>query len=150
VVTQVSRSSLVRASADSVWRTLADFAAIGSWAPNVEHSSAASDPAAGAGAVRRVQVGRLALLERVTQWVPSERLAYRIEGLPPLAGDVETTWQIEPRPTGSQVTVTTAVDPMPRPPGPLVARIMARRLAAAAEEMLHGLSSHVERIQEHT
>lgn len=149
-MTQVSRSAAVRAAPDVVWRTLADFAAIGTWAPNVEHSAAASDPTDGLGAVRRVQVGRLTLLERVTQWVPGERLSYRIEGLPPLAGDVVTTWQLEPRAEGTQVTVTTTIEAVSRPPGPLVARVMARRLASAAGGMLTGLTSHVERIREHT
>jgi uncharacterized protein YndB with AHSA1/START domain len=143
VTEQITRSRLIAAPTAKVWAMLADFAAIGSWAPNVGHSSPASDVRDTLGAVRRVQVGRNALLERVTEWVPLHRLTYTIEGLPPQAGIVTTTWQLEERYAASMTTVSTVIEPLGGPRGRVVAKVAARLLDRAADQMLRGLNEYV-------
>ena len=65
MTTTVQKSLHINGSPSEVWKALADFAAIAEWAPNCDHSSWASDVREGVGAVRRVQVGRVAILETI-------------------------------------------------------------------------------------
>lgn len=139
------RPSSVRvdAPAAAVWKTLADLAAISKWAPNVGHSSWASEQREGIGAVRRVQVGRMALLESVVEWQVDSCLSYRLTGLPPAAGEVVNTWRLTPDGTGTRISLTSSIDPVPGPPGKIVSRVLGRQLAKANSEMLAGLASYV-------
>lgn len=140
-MTATARSRTVPGEPLEVWSTLADFGAIASWAPNVDHSCLATVGPVGPGTTRRVQVGALALLEEITAWDPGVLLAYRITGLPPVAGDVMTEWTLQPAGAGeTHVTVTTSVAGGPRPPQQLVARALALRLRRAADQMLAGLA----------
>jgi uncharacterized protein YndB with AHSA1/START domain len=129
-----------------VWKALADFDAISQWAPGVDHSSSASENHEGDGAVRRVQLGRIALLERVVDWQPDERLSYTITGLPAAAGTVATTWTLAPQDGGTLTTVSTSISPPTGPPGRVVSRALARRMGAAATGMLNGLANHLEEL----
>lgn len=129
-----------------VWAKLADFGAISRWAPNVDHSSSATARSDDVGAVRRVQVGRNAFLERVVEWVPEERLAYSIEGLPPVVRSVTNTWQLEGSGPATTVTLTSRIDAGPRPPQQVVARLVGRVLARASRQMLAGLKTHLEEV----
>jgi carbon monoxide dehydrogenase subunit G len=141
-VTKVTSSNHVNASLGDVWRQLADFAAIAQWAPNCDHSSWASDIRDGIGAVRRVQVGRIAVLETVIEWKPEVALAYRLTGLPPQAGKVTNRWSLEPADDGgTDLTLTTSIDPLPGPPGRIVAQILSRQMAKANRQMLAGLAT---------
>lgn len=139
----VEESSIARSS-DAVWAVLADFGAISRWAPNVDHSCVATEQADGVGAVRRVQVGRNAFLERVVAWEPGHELGYSIEGLPPVVRSVTNTWTLEGSGASTTVTLTSRVDAGPRPPQQLIARIAGKGLAKASREMLAGLTSHLE------
>jgi uncharacterized protein YndB with AHSA1/START domain len=143
VTTELAASRSVPGSAEQVWAVLADFAAISRWAPNVDHSAPATEPAAGIGAVRRVQSGRVALLERVVEWRAPAELAYQLIGLPPPAGTVLTRWSLAEQGDSTLVTVTTTISPLPGPPGRIVSRVLGRRLAAAAETMLGGLAGYL-------
>jgi Polyketide cyclase / dehydrase and lipid transport len=143
VTVHITRSLLIPAAPDRVWTTLADFSSISCWAPNVSHSSAASEAHDEVGAVRRVQVGRNALLERVTDWRLLEGLSYTIEGLPPDAGVVTTTWRIEPHGQASMTSVSTLIEPTGGPRGRIVGQVVARLLARAAGQMLQGLTDHL-------
>lgn len=158
-MTRIERSTVIAHSAAAVWARLADFGAISSWADNVDHSCllrrSGEDPSAGVGAVRRVQVGRRALTERVVTCDEPRTLAYAIEGLPPVAKHVTNEWRLEPIGTGSagpgsegaattgpfqcRVTLVTTVDCGHRPPQKLVANLLARRLAKDSDTMLAGL-----------
>ncbi len=140
----VEKSLVINASPSAVWWALADFAAIADWAPNCDHSVWASDVRAGVGAVRRVQVGRIAVLETVTEWSPDVALAYRLAGLPPQAGTVVNRWQLQPAGGRTRTTLTTTIEPLPGPPGRIVARVLARQLAKADQQMLAGLAKHVD------
>jgi uncharacterized protein YndB with AHSA1/START domain len=143
VTEQVTRSRLIPASTARVWATLADFAAISGWAPNVSHSSPASEAGDELGAIRRVQVGRNALLEQVTEWAPPLRLSYTIEGLPPDAGVITTTWQLDAHGEATLTSVTTVVDATGGPRGRIVGKVVAKLLGRAAAQMLDGLNDHL-------
>jgi hypothetical protein len=142
-VSTVTRSLLIPAPATAVWAALSSFDSIGRWAPNVTHSAPASHTREGLGAVRRVQVGRNALLERVTDWCPLQGLTYTVEGLPPDAGQVRTTWRIDAQQGESMTSVSTVIEPLPGPRGRVVERVAARLLGRAAEQMLQGLKDHL-------
>jgi hypothetical protein len=144
-VTTVERSGLIDAPVGAVWEVLSDFASIGSWAPNVDHSCLMSDQAAGVGTIRRIQTGRTTILETVELWEPGVSLAYRITGLPPVIRSVVNTWRLGSSGDATMVLLTTDVDTGPRPPQQVVAKVVGRRLAAVSEQMLAGLAEHVER-----
>ncbi|MGI9597420.1 MAG: SRPBCC family protein [Acidimicrobiales bacterium] len=129
---------------DMVWAVLADFDGISRWAPNVDHSCPATGQRAGVGAIRRVQVGRNALLERVIEWESGRHLAYSIEGLPPIVRSVTNVWQLEGSDGSTTVTLTSRIDAGPRPPQEVAARLFGRVLAKASREMLGGLKTHLE------
>lgn len=131
-----------------VWEVLAAFERIAKWAPNVQHSSLTTDRADGVGAVRRVQVGRNALLEEVTEWKPEERFSYAITGLPPVVRSAVNTWQLSPTAGRTEVSLTSDIDAGPRPPQLLVARIIGRAMAKASREMLSGLQHHLDQHHE--
>jgi hypothetical protein len=140
----VKKSRQIAAKKSKVWATLADFPAIVTWAPNVDHSTATTLAHGGIGAVRRVQSGRITLLETIVDWQPEDQLGYTLDGLPPIAGSVLTTWQLREAGDGTHVTVTSAIHPRPNPLGRIVARALGRQLAKAATQMLTGLADHVE------
>jgi uncharacterized protein YndB with AHSA1/START domain len=141
---EVTRTRTLAQPPEAVWAALAAYDRIAAWAPQVDHATRLGGPPDGPGAVRRVQVGRLALVETVTDWEPGRHLAYRIEGLPRPLGRVATSWHLRPAGTGTEVSVTTTVDAGPRPPQQLIARIGARRLGAAGDQMLGGLAGHLD------
>lgn len=70
---KITRSRRVAADMSDVWDVLADFGSIGAWADNVDHSRLLTRAAGGepVGTTRRVQVGRNALVERITR-LPNE------------------------------------------------------------------------------
>mgnify|MGYP001820356679 FL=1 len=139
----VEQTSIARPAAE-VWAALADFGAISRWAPNVDHSCLMAEQRDGVGAVRRVQVGRNALLERIVVWEPGERLAYEIEGLPPVIRSVTNTWHLAGSDSSTSVALTSTVDAGPRPPQKLIARVVGRGLGSASRQMLSGFKRHLE------
>ena len=139
----VTRRRHVTAPPEDVWAVLADFGALARWAVDVDHSCLLHDRELAPGLVRRVQVGRTALLETVDVLDPGRRLGYRIEGLPPVLRTVRNDWSLTPAGAGTDVAVTTTVDAGPRPPQQLVARLVARRMATASDSMLAGLAAHL-------
>lgn len=140
----VVEEASIPSSSDAVWASLGDFGGISRWAPNVDHSCLTTARHDGVHAVRRVQVGRNALLERVTEWEPNRRLTYEIDGLPPVVRSVTNTWELTESNGSTTVTLTSRVDAGPRPPQQLVARLVGRALAKASHEMLAGLRRHIE------
>ena len=140
---EVTRSFDLAAAPDAVWVVLADFGSISSWAPNVDHSSLMSGQESGVGAVRRIQAGRITVVEQVTEWDEGTALGYRIEGLPPAIKSVTNTWRLRPSATGTKASVVTDVHIGPRPPQQLVARGIAKRLGGVSDQMLTGLRDHV-------
>ncbi len=144
-MTTVRRQRIIDAPPSDVWAALAAFDGIGTWASNVDHSCAMTAQTSGAGAVRRVQVGRATLIETADDWRPGVSLSYTITGLPRVIRRVVTTWTLAPSGDRTDVVVQTEVDAGPRPPQRLIASLVGRRFAAASDAMLAGLAAHVER-----
>lgn len=134
----LSVESRVDRPADEVWAALADFGGIARWAPNVSHSCLTGQQVEGVGTERRVQVGRDALIERVTEWAPGERLAYTVEGLPPIVRSLVNAWTLEEHGSSTTVTLTSRVS------GPLAGRLLAPVLRRSSRHMLAGLERHLE------
>ena len=91
-----------------------------------------------------VQVGRIALLETIVDWRPDSLLSYTVEGLPPIAGSIVTTWQLADADGVTKTTVTTTVASRPNPVSRFVGRALGRQLGRAAKQMLSGLAAKVE------
>lgn len=143
---QTSRARTIPAPAEAVWAVLADFAAISSWASNVDHSCVLREPEVGemVGTTRRIQTGRTTLVERITLWDPAAALAYDIEGLPPVLRRVTNRWDLAPGGARSTtVRLTTTVDAGPRPPQRLIAAIAGRVVARQSDVMLDGLAERL-------
>ena len=139
----VERSVDVDADPSTVWAVLADYAAIATWASNVDHSCLLSEQLEGVGAVRRIQSGRTTVVETVGQWEPGVSLGYSITGLPPVIKSVTNTWALTPLPGGTHVTLTTDVEAGARPPQRGIAKLVSGRLAQTSDEMLEGLRDHL-------
>ena len=142
---QVVRTRVLPHPPAAAWAVLADFGALSTWAPNVDHSVVLHAADEAVGQVRRVQTGRTTLLERVVTWDEPRVLAYTIEGLPKVVRHVRNQWTLEPTGAGAEVRLTTDVDCGPRPPQQLVARLVARRLARESDRLLDGLAVALER-----
>lgn len=142
---QISRSRTIAASPQSVWDVLADFGAISAWADNVDHSCLLEHGPAGpgAGTSRRVQVGRDALVERITEFIPAASLAYDIEGLPRRL-KVANRWTLAPAGSGTAVTLTSTVEIGANPVAGLAERAMCRFMSKQSDVMLAGLAARVE------
>jgi carbon monoxide dehydrogenase subunit G len=138
-----SRTTNIPTPPDAVWGVLADFASISSWAPNVDHSCLLTEQSSGVGAVRRIQAGRLTVVETVIGWADGSSLSYAITGLPKVLRSVTNTWHVEPSADGrnTTVTLTTDIDAGPRPAQRVLAGTVARGLGSTSEEMLAGLTS---------
>jgi uncharacterized protein YndB with AHSA1/START domain len=133
---------IVEAPVEVVWDLLAGFADISRWAGPVSQSSLLTATAPGMGAVRRVQVGRAALRETVVRWEPGHALSYEIAGLPAIVTSARNTWTLEPSGAGTTVTLACEVETRG---GPLVARIVARKVGQANEELVQSLAAHLRR-----
>ena len=139
----VERTTTVAAPAAEIWAVLADFPAISNWAPNVDHSCLLSDRTEDVGMVRRIQTGRTTVVETVERWEPGVSLRYAITGLPSVIRSVTNTWALTPTGEGTAVSLTTEVDAGSRPPQRGIAKIVARKLGQASDEMLAGLRAHL-------
>lgn len=139
----IERSSEIAATPAEIWEVLADFGALASWVPMIQHTCPLSDQTEGVGTVRRVQVQRQTLVETVTVWSPPDTLTYTIEGLPSIAGVPVTTWRLIADGPNTRVTVSTDLDTGRNPIRRLVGRKVLERLGLAAEFMLAGLAARV-------
>ena len=134
----VVRETNIAQPVDRVWSVLADFGKISRWADNVDHSSLATEQEDGIGAVRRVQVGRTALLETIVEWEPGSGLAYSIDGLP-IVREVVNAWKLEDVGGTTRVSLASRIDS-----NPLVGWIISRVLARESRNLLAGLTAYVE------
>lgn len=143
-MTDATRERYIARPVHEVWAALADFGSIARWASDVDHSCLLTEQHVGVGTARRVQVGRITLVERVTAWEPDppSTLAYEIEGLPAALGRVSNRWSLEPTGDGTTATLTTRVEGSSRPLK-VIARVAAARMAKASGSMLAGLDRHL-------
>lgn len=139
----IRHERVVPASPDAVWDVLGRFDALATWADPIDHSSALGENETGVGASRRVQTGTLVLVEVVTIWDPGVRLAYEVQGLPPVVSRVVNEWTIEPQDGQSRVALVAHITPGPRAPMRLASRVLARRLGATNERLLVDLDRAV-------
>jgi len=145
-VADISRSRTIAAQPQAIWDLLADFGSLSSWADNVDHSCVTNHGPGGGpvGTTRRVQLGRNALLLRITEFDPPSTLAYAITGLPPRLRRVANRWTLRPTRGATVVTLTSTVEigsgPLARVAEPIVGRAMAKR----SEAMLAGLAHRLE------
>lgn len=138
-----TRRTSVAAAPDVVWKVLADFERIAQWAAPVDHAELLTEGELGVGTVRRIQTGRLVVTERVTECEPGSTLAYEIGGLPRFARRVTNRWTLTASGGGTDVALTTEVEPGPRPPHRIAAGVLLRRLAKTSDELLTGLAHHL-------
>ena len=141
MVVQLDKSLAIEASPTVAWAVLADFGAIASWVPLIGHSCLLSERSEGLGAVRRVQIARQVLVERVVTWEPERALAYDIEGLPPIVGTARNSWRLTPTATGTEVSLTTTIDTGVNPAKKFMANKVLERMALASDMMLAGLDA---------
>lgn len=145
-VAQISRSRTVPASPRQVWDVLADFGAISSWAANVDHSCLLEhgSGAADVGTSRRLQVGRDALVERITEYTPPDVLGYDIEGLPRRVRRASNRWSLAGLGTSTSVTLTSTVQIGSTPLARIAEHAMCRFLARQSDTLLDGLTTRLE------
>lgn len=123
---------------EKIWRVLADFGGISCWALDVDHSRLLTSQTEGVGASRRVQIGRLAFIERVVEWQPGARLSYAIEGIPLVRGAVNA-WTLESTGDATNVSLASRIDG-----NPASRFLMGRVLAPSLKKLLDDLKSYVE------
>ena len=139
---EVTRSLTIAAPRESIWVVLADFDRIVDWAHDVDHSCLLTDRASGVGAVRRIQQGANTVTETVVDWDEPTRLAYRIDGLPPLFRRVINRWDLVEGEYGTRASLTVEVVPV-RPPATVVARLAAWMVGRVNARMLSNLQTQV-------
>jgi len=140
---EVTRSLTIAAPRKAIWAVLADFDRIVDWAHDVDHSCLLTDRAFGVGAVRRIQQGPNTVTETVVDWDEPTRLAYRIDGLPPLFRQVINRWDLAEDEDGARVSLTVEVVPI-RSPATVVAWLAARVAGRLNARFLSNLQTQVE------
>ena len=96
----IERTRTIPAHLTRVWDVLADFDRLADWADNADHTCWLDEPARDGemvGRARRVQAGRVVLVERITVWEPPARLAYDLGGLPPVVKSAVNEWRFAGR-----------------------------------------------------
>ncbi len=145
-VADIRRSRTISAPPTAVWDVLADFGSLSSWADGVAHSSVLNHGPGGGdvGTTRRVQMGRNAVVERITEFDPGVALAYRIEGLPTKMGDVSNRWTLRPSGTATEVALTSTVEIGASPLSSAAEWVACRVMAKQSDSMLAGLAHRLE------
>ncbi|MDE0065675.1 MAG: SRPBCC family protein [Acidimicrobiaceae bacterium] len=138
---EVTNETNVAAPVEAVWAVLADFDRLADWAQEIDHSCQLSERSEGVGAERRVQVKSNVVLERVTVWQPEEKLAYEIVGLPSVVSSVVNEWTLKPDGDRTRLSLTAKVEPGPKPPMKLAARLLARQMGSVNQRLLRDLEA---------
>lgn len=141
-VAETSRTRTIAADPTDVWAALADFGSLSSWARSVDHSCILRTGAAGGliGTSRRLQLGRLILVERIVEVDPPRVLSYQISGLPRRLRHVANRWTLTPDEGGTRVTLTSTVEVGTRPVARVVETLAAALLATQSEKLLDDLA----------
>lgn len=86
---------IVHASASEVWKVIADFSAVDTWAPQVTTSYAIGEQDRGVGAQRHCDIkGFGSIQEEITEWIDGRSLTYRVTPLGPL-GVSYNRWTVD-------------------------------------------------------
>jgi hypothetical protein len=144
-VAAIDRSRTVAAEPQAVWNVLADFGSISSWADNIDHSCILNHGDEPLGATRRVQIGRNALVETITEFDATWALAYDVDGLPKRVRRFTNRWSLR-RVTngGTVVTLTSTVEIGSGPLQKLAERVVCRVQTRQSDIMLAGLARRLE------
>ena len=142
----IARSRTIAAEPKEVWDVLADFGSISSWADNIDHSCILNHGSEPVGTTRRVQIGRNALVERITEFDPTWALAYDVEGLPKRLRRFSNRWTLRRIQGGDTVvTLTTTVEIGPHAMQKLAERAVCRAQVRQSDVMLAGLAKRWEK-----
>ncbi|HZC89553.1 MAG TPA: SRPBCC family protein [Mycobacterium sp.] len=137
----IDRSRTVAAGAKDIWDVLADFGSISAWADNIDHSCILNHGSEPVGTTRRVQIGRNALVERITEFDPTWALAYDVEGLPKRLRRFNNRWTLRSAQGGNTVvTLTSTVEIGSLPIHRLAERAVCRVQVRQSDVMLAGLA----------
>jgi hypothetical protein len=140
-VADIDRSRTVAAGAKDIWDVLADFGSISAWADNIDHSCILNHGSEPVGTTRRVQIGRNALVERITEFDPTWALAYDVEGLPKRLRRFNNRWTLRSAQGGNTVvTLTSTVEIGSLPLHRLAERAVCRVQVRQSDVMLAGLA----------
>jgi len=145
-VADIDRSRTVAADPKEVWDVLADFGSISSWADNIDHSCILNHGSEPIGTTRRVQIGRNALVEQITEFEPTRALAYDVDGLPKRLHRFNNRWSLRPADDGTTiVTLTSTVEIGSGPMQKLAERVVCRVQVRQSDVMLAGLANRLEK-----
>ena len=142
----IDRSWTIAADPQSVWDVIADFGSISSWADNIDHSCILNHGDEPTGTTRRVQIGRNALVETITEFDAPHALTYQVDGLPKRVRRFSNRWSLRAARNGrTVVTLTTTVEigsgPVHRAAERAVCRIQVRQ----SDIMLASLANRLEK-----
>jgi polyketide cyclase/dehydrase/lipid transport protein len=142
----IYRSRTIAAEPTEVWDVLADFGSISSWADNIDHSCILNHSNVDVGTTRRVQIGRNALVERITEFDPTWALAYDVEGLPKRLRRFNNRWTLRAAQNGTTVvTLTTTIEIGSGSMQTLAERAVCRVVLRQTDVMLAGLAKRWEK-----
>jgi hypothetical protein len=145
-VAAIDRSWTVAADPQSVWDVLADFGSISAWADNIDHSCILNQGDEPLGTTRRVQIGRNALVETITEFDPTWTLAYDVAGLPKRVRRFTNRWSLRRVANGgTAVTLTSTVEIGSGAMHKLAERAVCRIQTRPSDIMLAGLAHRLEK-----
>lgn len=145
-VADIDRSRSIAADPQSVWDVLADFGSISSWADNIDHSCILNQGSEPIGTTRRVQIGRNALVETITEFDATWALAYDVDGLPKRVRRFSNRWSLRRVANGGTlVTLTSTVEIGSGPLHKLAERAVCRVQVRQSDIMLAGLANRLEK-----
>jgi hypothetical protein len=148
-VADIDRSRTVAADPKQVWDVLADFGSISSWVDNIDHSCILNHGSEPVGTTRRVQIGRNALVERITEFDPTWALAYDVDGLPKRLRRFNNRWTLRSAQGGTTVvTLTSTVEIGSGPIQKLAERVVCRVQVRQSDVMLAGLAKRLEKARD--
>lgn len=144
---EIARSRTVAAEPKEIWDVLADFGSISSWAANIDHSCILNLGTEPVGTTRRVQIGRNALVERITEFDPTWALTYDVQGLPKRLRQFTNRWTLRAAQGGTTVvTLTSTVEIGSGPLQKLGEHVICRVQVRQSDVMLDGLAKRWERL----
>ncbi len=145
-VADIDRSRIIAADLQAVWDVLADFGSISSWADNIDHSCILVQGNEPLGTTRRVQIGRNALVETITEFDPLRAIAYHVDGLPKRVRRFANRWTV--RSTGNGATLVVLTSTIEIGSGAvrkLAERAVCRVQVRQSDIMLAGLAHRLEK-----
>jgi carbon monoxide dehydrogenase subunit G len=143
-VAAIDRSRTIAADPQAVWDVLADFGSISSWADNIDHSCVLVQGDAPLGTTRRVQIGRNALVETITEFDAPQTIAYDVDGLPKRLRRFTNRWSLRPSDAGTVVTLTSTVEIGSGAWRKVAERAVCRVQMRQSDIMLAGLAHRLE------